>query len=125
MTPYFNLLMTLWPRDWKEQLSNLNNQISILAGKNEKQQEKNRPIKFVTEHEFWVLIGILISAAATGKGGKGIYNTTEKILKDGKHFILQCVDYSLFMTKKMFEVLKPLFHYCFVHYTIHISQSSV
>jgi hypothetical protein len=40
ITPYFDLLLTLWPGDWKKQLTNLNNQISILMKKKETKKIK-------------------------------------------------------------------------------------
>ena len=64
----------------------------------------------MTENEFWIFIGILISAAATGKGGKSIYETSAKRLMEGKRFVSQCADYSIFMSQKRFEVLNPLIH---------------
>ena len=72
----------------------------------------------MTENEFWIFIGIHISAAATGKGGKSIYETSAKRLMEGKRFVSQCVDYSIFMSQKRFEVLKPLFHSSFIDNSI-------
>jgi hypothetical protein len=40
ITPYFHLLMILWPGDWKKQLSNLKNQISNLPEKRESNKQK-------------------------------------------------------------------------------------
>lgn len=38
-----------------------------------RRNEGNRPYRDVTEHEFWAFIGILISAAAWGKGGEHLW----------------------------------------------------
>ena len=114
----FDLLLTLWPGDWRKQLSNLNKEILMLADKRKSNKKKSRTTKFVTEHEFWAFIGIIISAAATGKEGKGIYDSTSKRLSDGKRLVSQCIDYFIFMPQKRFEVLKPLFHYAFVDKSI-------
>ena len=76
-------------------------------------KKKGRPIKFVTEHEWWVFIGILISAGATGKGGKTIYETDTKKISEGKRIISPSLNYNSFMPQRRFEILKPIFHFAF------------
>jgi hypothetical protein len=64
--PYLKLLQQMWPGDWKQQLRQLNGKIS--SG-NLSNNDKKQAIAQVSEQEWWVFIGVLISAAPQGKGG--------------------------------------------------------
>jgi hypothetical protein len=68
--PYLKLLQKMWPGDWKLQLKQLN--IKIAADNNAMAGKKQR-IKLVSEQEWWVFIGIIISAGPQGKGGSKLW----------------------------------------------------
>jgi hypothetical protein len=84
--PYLKLLQKMWPGGWKQQLRQLN---SKAAAENATHSgDKNwRDIHPVSEQEWWVFIGILISAGPHGKGGgklwekptEGYFGMTQKI----------------------------------------------
>jgi hypothetical protein len=65
--PYIKLLQKMWPGNWKQQLRQLNIKISTVNASN---GNKNiREIHAVSEYEWWVFIGILISAGPHDRGG--------------------------------------------------------
>jgi hypothetical protein len=70
--PYLKLLQKMWPGDWKQQQRQLN--IKIAAENTSNSGNKNwRDINPVSQQEWWVFIGILISAGPQGKGGKKLW----------------------------------------------------
>ena len=116
-TPFMDLLLTLWPGSWKKHLQKLNDYIAEESAKSKRNSTSRRVTTVVTEHKFWIFIGILISAGATGRGGKSIYCNERKNIAEGKRMISAHVDYSRFMAQRRFESLKPIFHYAFVDST--------
>jgi hypothetical protein len=70
--PYLKLLQKMWPGDWKQQLPQLNTKAA--AENASHSGNKNwRDINPVSEQEWWVFIGILISAGPQGKGGEMLW----------------------------------------------------
>jgi hypothetical protein len=68
--PYLTLFQKMWPGDWRQQLRQHNvkigadNSMGIAAAK------KNfKKVNLVTENEWWVFLGVLVSAGPHGKGG--------------------------------------------------------
>jgi hypothetical protein len=70
--PYLKLLQKMWPGDWRHQLRQLN--IKVAAENLLNSNNKNRrDIHLVSEQEWWVFIGVLISAGPQGKGGNKLW----------------------------------------------------
>jgi hypothetical protein len=67
--PHLRLLQKLWPGDWKQQLKQLNAKIAVDNVTGRFKQKVNH----VSEQQWWVFIGILISAGPHGKGGKRLW----------------------------------------------------
>jgi hypothetical protein len=62
----------MWPGDWKQQLRQLN--LKAAAENADNHGKKNwRNIQPVSDQEWWVFIGILISAGPQGRGGKKLW----------------------------------------------------
>jgi hypothetical protein len=94
--PFFRLVETLWPGDWRAQLAKMNEYI--------RQQERDLKMKVATEDEWWTFFGILIFAAKVGKGGVDALFDREKKLLDE----LPKIDFSNKMKKYRFEQLKKV-----------------
>jgi hypothetical protein len=72
--PYLRLLQKLWPGDWKQQLWQLNSKITVT---NNSASNGRQKINAVSEREWWVFIGILISAGPQGKGGINLWEKSQ------------------------------------------------
>ena len=73
--PYLQLLQKLWHGDWKQQFQQCNARIRAVNAINE--NKKNwRKMDELSEHEWWVFHGILLSAAAHGRGGHVLWEKT-------------------------------------------------
>lgn len=57
------LLIYLWPGDWRQQLNNLNKRIAL------DNRQKRKLIKPISEHEFWVFWGLILLARIEGRCG--------------------------------------------------------
>jgi hypothetical protein len=68
--PYLKLLQKMWPGEWQQQLRQLNIKI---AAENATGGSARQKIKEVSEQEWWIFIGVLISAGPQGKGGKKLW----------------------------------------------------
>jgi hypothetical protein len=62
--PYLKLLQKMWPGDWKQQLQQLNLKIAADNAKSDRQS-----VNQVSQREWWVFIGVIISAGPHCKGG--------------------------------------------------------
>jgi hypothetical protein len=67
--PHLKLLQKMWPGDWKQQLKQMNNKIAADNAIGRFKQKVNQ----ISEQEWWVFVGILISAGPHGKGGKKLW----------------------------------------------------
>jgi hypothetical protein len=67
------LFLALWPGDWKQQLAQLNDEIIKEYRTKSKNKVGVRPIRPVTQREFFIFIGIIIFSGAVGKGGKNLF----------------------------------------------------
>lgn len=70
--PWLDLLQRLWPGNWKDQLDQMN---SII--KKRKQEGQSRRMRSITPNEFWLFIGILISASPHNAGGERLWGQGE------------------------------------------------
>ena len=60
----------MWHGNWKQQLKQVNDRIKVINKLPSNLRNKNfRPIEELSEHEWWVFHGVILSAAAYGKGG--------------------------------------------------------
>jgi hypothetical protein len=65
-----DVLLRLWPSDWRDQLSQLNKM--LLADMRRTSRSNFRmAVKEITEEEFWIFIALLLAACPYGKGGGG------------------------------------------------------
>lgn len=99
--PFFKLLLSLWPGDWRAQLAKMNAAIEHdnfgLQG--------NRHTKACTEDEWWKWVGILVFAAKADKGGiSKLYDKKEQILEE-----LPKIDLSKVMPKYRADQLMKYF----------------
>jgi hypothetical protein len=70
--PYLKLLQSMWPGDWKQQLRQLN--LRVAAENATNSNKKNwRNMHPISQQEWWVFVGILISAGPHGKGGNKLW----------------------------------------------------
>jgi hypothetical protein len=72
-TPYLDLLLKL-AGDWEVQLAQLNTAIE----KANRNTDKSGRIHLVTKFEWWLFVGIIISAAPLGKGGIHLWDSQRK-----------------------------------------------
>ena len=66
-----DLLIKLWPGDWRKQIRSMNLRIRLdnQLNKASKRNGRSRPINEISEHEFWVWWGIVIAARSFGRKG--------------------------------------------------------
>ena len=64
--PFLELLQTLWPGEWRQQLERLNSFVEHNYNKN---RASKRRMSSISQNEWWRFIGILIGASPLGKGG--------------------------------------------------------
>ena len=111
--PYLKLLIHLWPGDWWKQLQQMN---EYIQSQNEEhgRHKGYKKCKSVTAKEWWKFIGILIVAAAEGKGGHALFERAEgrkartatettNYGKDGRNI----------MSKNRFDAIRKYFPYAF------------
>ena len=78
-TNFLDLLIHLWPGDWREQLRRLNlrirldNRVKKQAGR----MRYPRLIKEISENEFWIFWGIMLSARTYGRKGGNLWDKEE------------------------------------------------
>jgi hypothetical protein len=70
--PHLKLLKKMWPGDWQQQLRNLNSKIAA-DNTNCSRQKNYKAVNLVSEREWWVFIGVLISAGPQGRGGTKLW----------------------------------------------------
>lgn len=120
--PYLGLLQKLWPGEWKEQLDKWN---AAIAKENASIGRQNRKrgrgssstgrIKPVSPRDFWVFIGILLSAAVHGKGGSKLWEKPGRENRSGVYSIAQVVNLSQHMSQSRFNKIKKHFIACFTN----------
>lgn len=111
--PYFNLFVKLWPGCWKSQLSKLNNHLSK-AFLHTKQRSSAHVVLPVSPNEWFIFIGIMVTAAATGGNGlKSVYSSIKDDWKSGLRTVLPKVDFTPFMPKRRFQGIQKYFVYAF------------
>jgi hypothetical protein len=67
----------MWPGDWKEQLRHLNLKIAR-NNANGAAKPNYKSANLVSEQEWWVFVGILISAGPHGKGGVKLWERSKE-----------------------------------------------
>jgi hypothetical protein len=110
--PFLDLLLRLWPGDWKQQLRNLNDWID----KDNEDRAKAKKVKLVSESDFFKFLGVLISAAPLGKGGTALWEKSEA----GKRSFSKPIDLGPsksggrnIIPKYRFDQIKHAFPYAF------------
>ena len=75
---FLDLLIHMWPGDWKQQLKRLNQRIeeSQQKEKERKRHGRIREILPISHCEFWIFWGIIICARLEGKKGKNMWDNT-------------------------------------------------
>ena len=123
--PYLELLQYLWPGDWRKQLELWNAQISktnMNLARNSyrngfyprKHSKRSRNKRLVSESEFWVFIGILLSASFQQTGGEKLWETEATQRKRGVRQHLPAPDFGArFMPKTRFDELRKTFPFAF------------
>jgi Transposase IS4 len=69
-TPCSDMVMHLWPGNWRKQLRRLSVAIAVW---NEKPENRKNKIKELTEMGFWVFISALLTPTVTGRTGKQVF----------------------------------------------------
>ena len=106
---FLDLLIHLWPGDWREQLTQLNHRIS------ENYKEKVRAtrhgrvkkVQEITEREFWVFWGIIVAARLDGRKGGRLWDRMEPEGYGAK------VDLSRYMKEHRFVDIKRFVPFLF------------
>jgi hypothetical protein len=76
--PYLKLLERMWPGDWRQQLHQLNQKIAS-ENTSKKTQKNFKAAKPVSEQEWWVFVGIILSAGSHGKGGTKLWDQQKDV----------------------------------------------
>ena len=83
--PFYNMLESLWPGDWRQQLLKMNSKVKEHNTSN----PHHRHAKECSEDDWWTIWGIVIFAATVGKGGiDHLYNKKQKLLAQLPHIDL-------------------------------------
>ena len=83
--PFYNMLESLWPGDWRQQLLKMNSKVKEHNTSN----PHHRHAKECSEDDWWTIWGIVIFAAKVGKGGiDHLYNKKQKLLAQLPHIDL-------------------------------------
>jgi hypothetical protein len=109
LQPYLELFLMLWPGDWKKQLIQLNDEILKDYKNRSKNKAGARPIRPVSQKEFFIFIGIIVFAGAAGKGGKNLFEGEKDRQKEGVNLMSLRIDVSLHMPIRRFEDIKLFF----------------
>ena len=99
-------LLDLWhilsPGDPEEHLRNMNKRISY-------RQKKGEIIAHISEHEYWVFIGLLIIAGALNTGGEKLWATKKGTVPAGYQATSKGFNADDYMSIHRFNQLKQLF----------------
>eukprot|EP00978_Attheya_sp_CCMP212_P033928 scaffold139680_cov35-Attheya_sp.AAC.1 len=104
----FPLLQHLWPGDWRKQLGKMNaaivanNQQMIKANRRKEDGKRTKVIQEVSENEFWLFQGILISASLFRRGGQHLWPTHAEQMK----ILSKHTDFSIYMKADRFKTIK-------------------
>ena len=99
-----HFFMTLFPVNWKQSLKRLNTFIEKTYPNTRQQEAKGKRTKCVSEHEYWVFIGLLLLCAVQKTGG------AERLFRNKQtEGIIEKVDGNKYMTYKRFKFIKQLF----------------
>ena len=112
-TPFFDLFMLLWPGDWQQQLHQLN----VMIDREHQNKSKNgkipKKITSVSQNEFFVFIGVIISAGPAGRGGRNLFQSESEVRKNGINLLLPLVNFENFMKYYRFNDIRSKFHLAF------------
>jgi hypothetical protein len=114
--PYLKLLQKMWPGNWEQQLRQLNNKA---AAENATHSGKNwREIHPVSKQEWWVFIGVLISAGPQGKGGNKLWERSTSTQREGFYGMTKPINYGPngglnIMAEYRFKQIKHCFPWAF------------
>ena len=107
---FLELLIHLWPGDWREQLKQLN----VRIRKENKDKERNgrlraraKLMKEISEREFWIFFGLMIVARTFGRDGE-IWDSTTR--HEGE---VPICDYTKDMTRARFKAIRSVMPWLF------------
>jgi hypothetical protein len=109
---FLELIIHMWPGNWKEQLDYVNLRIEELQVKLQASGDK-KVLKIISENEFWRFFGLLLAARLEGRTGT---------LWDTNHSrpagILRAVDYSKYMSRTRFTEIRQYMAFIFADRTL-------
>jgi len=109
---FLELIIHMWPGNWKEQLDYVNSRIEELQVKIQASGDK-KVLKIISENEFWRFFGLLLAARLEGRTGT---------LWDTNHSrpagILRAVDYSKYMSRTRFTEIRQYMAFIFADKTL-------
>ena len=104
---FLDLLMHLWPGDWRAQLKYMNSRIrAINEEKKNASCQRVRFMKEVSDQEFWIFWGLIIVARTMGQKG----NLWDKCEPEGED---HRVDYTKYMSESDHKDIRSVIHYLF------------
>jgi hypothetical protein len=106
------LFFALWPGDWKQQLTQLNDEILTEYRMKSKNKVGICPIPPVTQRDFFIFIDIIFSGAV-GKGGKNLFEKERDRQKEGLFFMSPNINLTPHMPMRCFKDIKTFLPYAF------------
>ncbi len=106
----------LWPRDWKQQLVQLNEEILKEYRTTSKNKVGFHPIRPVTQREFFIFIGIIIFSGTVWKGGKNMFEKEQDRQKEGVFCLSPSIDLTPCMPMRYFKDIKTYLPYAFADF---------
>ena len=106
---FLDLLIHLWPGDWRAQLTNLNHHVHQEYKQKVRTTRHGRVKKVheITEREFWIFWGIIIAARLDGRKGRRLCDRMEPEGYGAK------VDLSRYMKEHQFVDIKRFIPFLF------------
>lgn len=114
---YLELFMHLWPGNWKHQRHLWNTEIERRNELSRKSRPKRgnisatrpSPVKPVSEHEFWVFVGILIASSLHRENGHNLWVTEEQRIESGRRLHTAPPNFATYMPFGRFKAIKGSF----------------
>jgi Transposase IS4 len=111
LAPFLDLFLLLWPGSWKAQLKQMNNLIEKERRNKTKNGKTPKKVVEVTPNEFFVFLGIMISAGPSGKGGRLLFQDDQSVHKTGHHNLLHVINFGHYMKQTWFDDIRCRFHF--------------
>ena len=103
-----DLMIHLWPGDWKDQLSFMNGMIEDKECAERDAGSSMKKMSLISEREFWIFFGLMLAARLEGRVGT-LWDTDTKS-PDG---ILRNVNYSKHMSRTRFNEIRHYMAFLF------------